>query len=132
LARAGRNIEEKQNIYKELWNKIEEIHITLRADKINNVEFDKLRTILNSYILKNSLFIDEKDQQLSNNYLKEVYRFAEHLRQSNIPDAEIEWNVTGPVLPEAINKAQELKSIYDNANRNREELLRRIRKILSE
>src|ERR1041384_1705607 len=68
---------EKQSAYKELWNKLESVHIKLRTGDVSLAEFNNLVREVNSYILKNGLYIEEKDRQLSSQYLKAVFKMKE-------------------------------------------------------
>src|SRR3982750_1927023 len=88
-SRSATYVTERQSAYKQLWLKLEEVHLKLRTDDVNETEFRALVLDVNSYILRNSLYLDDDDRELSNEYLRGLRRMKEIVRESNDQEAQI-------------------------------------------
>jgi hypothetical protein len=121
-------VTEKQSAYKGLWEKLEEVHIKVRSEDVQISEFNNLLRDINSYILKHSLYLDREDQILSNQYLKDLYRFKEIVAGSDDAHAKEEFAVTGPGMP--VETVREFKLLYDEVDRIRNRIIERFRLII--
>lgn len=121
-------VTEKQSAYKGLWEKLEEVHVKLRTEDVHISEFNNLLRDVNSYILKNSLYLDREDQVLSNQYLKDVYRYKEIVTGSDDADAKSEFAITGPGMP--VETVREFKLLHDEVDQIRNRIIERFRLII--
>ena len=121
---------EKRSAYKGLWEKLEEVHIKLRTEEVSISEFNGLLRDVNSYILKQSLYLEPQDQALSNQYLKTVRRYAEIVLGSGNEEAIEEMAVTGPGLP--IETVKEFRALHEERDRIRNRIIERFRTIITE
>ncbi len=123
-------VTEKHAAYKMLWEKLEEVHIKLRTDSVSYSDFNNLVREVNSYILKNALYLEEQDKELSNQYLKSVFRFKEIISESGDDDAQEAMNVTGNMPLNTIKKIKELQTIMEEVNKIRGTIIERFKKII--
>lgn len=122
---------EKRTAYKGLWEKLEEVHITLRTEEVSRSDFNQLVLGVNSYILKHALFLDEKDQDLSNQYLQAVRRLKEAIAASNDERAEEAMSTSMAIPRDVIDDAQDIRAKADEVDLIRNSILERIRNIIS-
>ncbi len=84
---------EKQTAYKTLWEKLEEVHITLRTEEVSRSNFNMLVLGVNTFILKNSLYLEEQDRDLSNRYLQAVRKLKEAIASSQMNVQRKRWQL---------------------------------------
>lgn len=127
--RSGGFQSQKQQTYKELWDKLENIHVRLRTETVGNEDFRSLVRDVNSYILKNGLYLENDDQQLADQYLSKVREFTNLVAASNSPDAKIALEDTAAEIPpQVIQSVRDLERIQSEVNQIREKILVRYRK----
>lgn len=137
-SRYGTFLTEKQSAYKELWEKLEDVHIKLRTEDVGITEFNNLVREVNSYILKKGLYIEEIDREYSSRYLKSIFEMKEIIAKpedeiDEIAHIEMEesWSLTDPGLPvEVTSQARELIRIAREVDETRNMILERFRKII--
>jgi hypothetical protein len=86
--REGEFRSQKQQTYKELWEKLEDVHVRLRTGAVSSDEFHCLIRDVNSYILKRGLYLERDDQQLANQYLSKVREFTDLVAECDSGDAK--------------------------------------------
>lgn len=128
-SRSATFLAEKQSAYKALWEKLEEVHIKLRTEEVGISEFNGLLREVNSFVLKQSLYLEPQDHILSNQYLKTVHRLAEIVLASGDEEAQEEMALTGPGLP--YETIKEIKSLFDEVDRIRNSIIERFRTIIA-
>ena len=119
---------EKQSAYKELWDKLESVHIKLRTEEVSLTEFNDLVREVNSYILRNGLYIEEKDRRLSSQYLKAVFKMKEVIAKSGDDEAETAMHLTD-LGPDEVT-AKEILSVMRAVDESRNLILERFRKVI--
>jgi len=129
-ARSGTYVTEKQSAYKELWVMLENVHIKLRTDEVSQQEFRILVLEVNSYILRQSLYLDDYDRELSNQYLKAVRRMKEAVLEFGDEESEFEAVTTGAMPAEVITFAKEYRESVRQVDQLRGKLVERFRTIV--
>jgi hypothetical protein len=81
-------LKNKQLVYKELWEKLEDIHVRLRTEIMGKPEFRNSIIEINSYILRNQIFLEDTDQEQTNEYLKTIYELAKVIKASGYEEIE--------------------------------------------
>jgi hypothetical protein len=122
---------QRQQTYKELWEKLEDIHVRLRTEEVGGDEFSSLVRDVNSFILKRGLYLERDDQDLANCYLSKVREFTDLVRACGSPEAKISMSKTETLPPPVVQFAQESGRIQGEVNELREQLLVRYRKALT-
>jgi hypothetical protein len=122
---------ERQKTYKQLWEKLEDIHVQLRTQRVDTDEFRSLIRDVNSYILKQGLYLEAGDQRLANQYLSKVRDFTDHAATCN--SAVVRNNAADTVIvsPDGSESIHELIKIQEEAMALREEILVRYRRVLT-
>jgi len=129
-ARYASFIVDKQVAYKGLWEKLEEVHVKLRTERLSVADFNNLMLGVNRYILRNALYLEEQDKVLSNHYLETVRRLKELVVSSRNERAEKELSITREIPEEVINATRELRSVVDEVDLTRKSIIDRFRKII--
>ncbi|MFN0138780.1 MAG: hypothetical protein ACKVQW_01670 [Pyrinomonadaceae bacterium] len=126
-------LKEKQTVYKELWEKLEEVHLKLRIESVEKSDFKDLLFGVNSYILKKQLFLEKDDQTLVNQYLQSVYELADAIKMYG--DEETQWgfqtSLPGRAPDEVQKVARKLISSIKETEEIRDSLILRFKKIIS-
>jgi hypothetical protein len=122
---------QKQQTYRELWEKLEDVHVRLRTDIVESDEFSSLIRDVNSYILKRGVYLENDDQALATQYLAKIREFTTQVASSDSADAKKAVQDTVIIPTKVILHARELGKIQAEVNQIREEILVRYRKVLS-
>jgi hypothetical protein len=130
ITRYGNFITEKQNAYKGLWEKLEEVHVKLRSKDVSQKEYKKCLLNINSYVLKQNLYIDETDKNLANEYLDSLYKLKELIKDSDDEGVRTEWETSMAIPEDVIKNARDLKHAQDKSNELRNKLIQNYKKII--
>jgi hypothetical protein len=122
---------QKQQTYKELWEKLEDVHVRLRTELVGNDEFNSLVRDVNSYILKRGVYLEDDDQVLANRYLSKVREFTSLVAGGKSAGAKRALQITEEIPIELVRMVQDLDKVQTEVNQIREEILVRYRKALS-
>lgn len=131
-ARSAEFRSEKQKVYKELWERIENIHVRLRTLSIDAQQFNSFLTEVNSYVLRNELFLEKDLQRLVNDYLKKLREFTVLVTRSNSKSAISALEATAEIPSEIVETLPALARVQSEANSFREQILARCRKALTD
>jgi hypothetical protein len=121
---------QQKETYKELWNKLEDVHVKLRVEDVPKEDFRSMTREVNTYVLKNSLYLDKKDQELANDYLSQVRRFVEIVESSGVEAAMETLNDTGFLTANVCRCVRELSYSQNEMEKVRDALIARYRKVL--
>ena len=128
--REGEFRSQKQQTYKELWEKLEDVHIRLRTGVVSSDEFRSLIRDVNSYILKRGLYLEKEDQQLANQYLSKVREFTDLVAACDSGDAKEAVSKTAEIQSDVIPNVRDSGKIQTEVNQIREEILVRYRRAI--
>jgi hypothetical protein len=110
--------------------RLEDVHLKLRTDDVSEEGFRKLVLEVNSYILKHALYLDERDRELANEYLKAVRRMKTLVLESNNRDAIWAMQSSMPIPSEVTLSAKELRQTVLEVDQIRGTLIERFRQIV--
>jgi hypothetical protein len=130
---AGRESEfrsQKQRTHKELWEKLEDVHVRLRTEILGGEDFLSLVRDVNSYILKHSLYLERDDQALANRYMTEVRKLSELVASCDADSAKQDFHKTAEIAPKLTENLRNVVKIQSEVNQIREVILKRYRKVL--
>jgi hypothetical protein len=127
LQRSSQFVSDKQAAYKALWDKLEEAHVKLRVDNPSPQAHKTLAQDVNSFILKQSLYLEPEDQKLANTYLQRLQDFDKYVQASDNQQVKETWAITSEFPPEM----SEAIKTYRDLETTRNQLLERCRKVLS-
>jgi hypothetical protein len=117
--------------YQDLWTRLQEIHVKLRVEEVDLIQFTVLLREINSFMLKQSLFISSEDRGLAASYLQALFEFKEALSASGGEDAWDDWVTTLPVPREVIANAKDLRELDAKVTRFHDLLAERCLKIIN-
>ena len=121
---------ERQAAYKELWTKLEEVHVKVRINDVTQQDFDKLLNDVNSFVMKHSLYLSHEDQILANTYLEAVYKFTKLVRESKDEAAERQMYATAALSVDEFQRGREINLLAKEADRIRNTIVERFRQIV--
>lgn len=119
----------KKEAYRELWSRLEEVNLALREHRSSNpLLFDSLKQI-NTFFLKNSLYLHEADQALVNSYVAALHRWRSAIYTSGNEDVQSAFAKTWIEMPTAVDA--EIGEASREVAEIRATILERIRKIVT-
>jgi len=130
-ARYATFLKDKEEVYKRLWEQLEEVQIKLRTENVSDPAFNALVKMVNSYILKNSLYLEEQDKSLSNRYLDAVRKTTEIIIRSKNERAEEAMVTTREIPDEVVQAGRELNAALKEMKDTRDLIIYRFRDIIS-
>jgi len=68
---------DKQDVYKTLWDRVQNVNASLRRGRVDASGFSELVADLNEFMIRNGAHLDDADQQLVNEYIAAVRSFHE-------------------------------------------------------
>jgi hypothetical protein len=122
---------QKQQTYKELWEKLEDVHVRLRFEDVGHEEFSSLVRDVNSYILKRGLYLEKDDQTLANQYLSKVREFTNRVAACDSTEAKEAIGLTQAIPEQVTQNVKELAKVQTETNQIREKILIRYRTVVS-
>lgn len=129
--RYGEYLKDKQTAYKELWEKLEEVHLKLRTEYIEKPDFNNLLLDVNSYILKKQLFLEKDDQALVNQYLKTVYELTEAIKIHGDDETREEMESSMIISYRVTEEAKTINNLLRKTAEIRNSIITRFRKVIS-
>ena len=124
-------VTDRQNVYKQLWEMLEDAHVKLRTTQdMDGGQFKALLSDVNGFILKSSLYLEDGDQALANRYIKAIRRMRDLIAETDNEELQDAMEITGaiPVEPETM---QALRQSVTEVDSLRNELLERFRKFIT-
>jgi hypothetical protein len=131
LERAGSVLADKQTAYKNIWNKLEDVHLFVRSETFNKERFLELVRTVNVELMRSGLLLEAGEKRFVNEYLQALEALAKNLDHHE--DTAVRQDVretlysTGPLPNEVIEKADELHKAYQDVEAKREILIQRFR-----
>jgi hypothetical protein len=111
--------------YKELWERLEAIHVRLRTASVRDEELDSSLRELNSFILASEIYFDPGIRERARAYVEAVRRVATVIR-SYPPELQRDYGMTeDPVVDPGDMK--ELTEALTSAEESRNALLTEVR-----
>jgi hypothetical protein len=122
---------EKRVVYKDLWSKLENIHIILRTGDMTQQEFLKLTDEIRGYVIEHGLYLDDEDSNLSVEYINSLYTLKKVLNRPGILFNSRElWRDSGRVSIIDRYHNKELHAAFGQVSSLRETLIQRFRKVI--
>jgi hypothetical protein len=117
----------RREAYERLWQKLEEINLDLREQRDNNPSlFERLRE-LNRFFIAHSLYFEDRDQPLINDYIAAMDRLREKIYTSDAADAVSAFRVTmNPSFP---GLEKEIKEAVEQVERLRAKLKKKVQQV---
>ena len=128
--RFGRFETDRQDIYKTLWQKVEDVNVALRRDRVDDGGFMQLVADLNEFMLRNGTHIEDSDIRLANRYLEAVKKFDSAVLAAGA-DSQVPYGATQEIPTEILQRELSLGEAESEASRLRAELRSKIRKVLA-
>jgi hypothetical protein len=129
-ARFGRFEADRQDIYKALWQKVEDVNVALRRDRVDDGGFMQLVADLNEFMLRNGTHIEDSDIRLANRYVEAVKKFDSAVLAAGT-ESRVPYGATQEIPTEILQRELSIGTAESEATRLRTELRRNIRKVLA-
>jgi len=134
LARYGGFLTERQTAYKELWRKLEAVHLSVRSEEFREGDFRKLVREVNVYLIDSGLHFDPGEKKRVNDYMAALGNLGKVLAESAASDTKAQaqqslYDTTE--IPEAVlAQVKGLRDAYSSVEQQRELLITHFRSIL--
>jgi len=126
-SRASAPLEARRRAYENLWLKLEEIHIKLREEAPNPTLFELLREV-NTFFLQNSLWFEDKEQKVINEYVTALDRLRTAVYEEGDEETVHAWCRTWFEVPDDV--AEEIRVASDEVLRLRDEAKSMVRRVV--
>jgi hypothetical protein len=120
---------DRQDVYKILWDRVQNVNASLRRGRVDASGFSELVADLNEFMIRNGAHLDDADQQLVNKYIAAVRSFHEVVSSADL-EAQIPYGSTQAIPPEVANRIKHLSEAQQQANRLRDQLREKVRLVL--
>lgn len=129
--RSQRYTQQQQDAYGGLWEKLEAVHIQLRVDRVNSDQHKQLVQDVNSYILKNAIYLDDEDHKIANQYLTQLRDYEQMIRSMDDDAMGEAWDSTAADIPvSTAENLQQFKLATEKLNAYRQQILEKCRKVM--
>src|SRR5512141_2834986 len=85
--RYGGFVSERQAAYKELWQKLEAVHLYVRTESFDETKFDELVRSANVHLIEYGLHVDRGEKKRANDYMAALCNLGKLLAASNVEKA---------------------------------------------
>jgi hypothetical protein len=93
-------------------------------------DFNDNVTQVNSFLLRNSLYIDKVHASLATQYLDNVFKLSHLVAQSRDKRAANSWHSTAALPTDALQEHEELKAAWKAVDESRDQLISDFRQVL--
>jgi hypothetical protein len=131
--RSGTFLNEKQAVYRQAWEKLEEVHLYVRGDHVDRTRLLDLIREANAYLLKSEPLLNKGEYQRSNVYLGELRELGAYLATlaENTPaGVREEIYTTAEVAPAVSADVKELVQRLERVKQARADLLEQFSSIM--
>jgi hypothetical protein len=126
-ANRAANAAARREAYASLWQKLEEINLDLRQQGDKNPSlFERLRA-MNAFFLANSLYFEDRDQPLINDYIAAMDRLREKIFTSDDSDATSAFRMT--MNPRFAGLEAEIEEAVEQVERLRAKLKKKVQQV---
>ena len=126
-------LEKKRAAYQALWENLEDAHVKLRTsiDVTKEEEFHTLLREINSFLIRNALFIEQDDCRVAQEYVAALGTVASIVKTCGNKEAEVAWQITAEIPDDVAGQVEALREATDQVARIREQLRVRCRAVLT-
>jgi class 3 adenylate cyclase len=134
LTRYGSFLSERQTAYKDLWQKLEAVHLSVRSEEFREKEFHELVRAVNIHMIHAGLHLDRGEKARVNDYLVALGKLGRLLADSAATNAKAEAQqllYATLVIPKGVlAQVAGLREAYAAVEEKREALIIQFRKVL--
>lgn len=134
LARYGSFLAERQNAYKQLWEKLEAAHLYVRTESFEKDAFQELMRAANIHMITAGLLLKDGEKERVNRYLQALGALGQCLADGAATPAREKvrdtLHDTGALPPEVLRTVKGLPEAYGAVETERANLIVHFRKQL--
>lgn len=123
-------LDERAQAYKELWEKLEEVHVRLRGLQSKSQHFSKMVRDVNAFAMKHGLHIDEQDRALATQYLDAVHDYCSIVGESQDKHAKRDLYETEMISREVLDRDRRLDHAQEKVRTLRDQVIRRFKSVI--
>ena len=97
---------ERREAYKELLEKLENIHVTVRRFSGSSSRISSLIADVNTHILKSAAYLEDDVRELANRYVESLKELDYIVRNSESEEVIEDWESTAPLPPSVFEVAR--------------------------
>lgn len=121
---------ERRQAYKELWQKLEAVHLSVRSRTFSEQKFNQLVRAANTHVIKAGLYLDLAEKKRVNDYMTSLGKLGMLLVRAKSEDATREACSTTTFSPDVLEKIEGLQAAYNTVEEQRNLLIAHFREIL--
>lgn len=123
-------LDERASAYKELWEKLEDIHVSLRGRQQESSQFSEMVREVNALAMKQGLHIDDQDRNLASRYLESVFEYCRIINNSNIEAAMRPSFETTVISQDVLDRVEGLGAAQEKVRTLREQIIKRFKAVI--
>ena len=120
-------LDERARAYKELWEKLEDIHPCLRGRQYEPSQFSQMVREVNAFAMKLGLHIDDQDSSLASRYLESVFEYCSIINNSNIEAAMRPSFETTVISRDVLDRVEGLEAAQEKVRTLRGQIIKRFK-----
>lgn len=129
--RTAEFVAEREKAYKELWQKLEAVHLSVRLDTFQPEKFDGQVRAVNIHVIERALYLDQEVQRQVSDYMSALRNLGQLLKDANAKEAKKDAAITGAIAPDVLGRVQGLGEAYTAVDQRRNMLISNFKKVLS-
>lgn len=134
LARYGEFLSERQKAYKELWKKLEAVHLSVRSEEFREEDFRERVREANVYLIESGLHFDPGEKNKVNDYMAGLGTLGKLLADSAESEAKSQaqqsLHDTTEIPESVLIQVKGLRDAYSCVEKQRELLIAHFRSVL--
>jgi hypothetical protein len=129
-SRSAAFVGERDKAYKELWQKLEAVHLNVRIEAFELEKFNQLVQAANIHVIESALYLDQGVQHQVNNYMSALGKLGVLLQETNAVEAKGDAAITGVIPEDVLARVQGLREAYRTVEQQRSLLISQFRKVI--
>jgi hypothetical protein len=122
---------DRRSAHKDLWERVEDVHVRLRAKNLSKAEMRKLIKEFNSYLLRAGIYLEPDVREVAGEYLNAMVNLKEAVRSSGSKEAEQALDETAEIPRSVVREIRELEEVEKRLNAARSQLMARLQRELT-
>lgn len=132
--RYGNFLADRQAAYKQLWQKLEAVHLNVRSKCFQEAEFNALVRDVNVHLIQAGLLLDQGEKKRVNEYMEALSNLGKLLDNAAATEAreEVRRSLydTGEIAPEIMSQVAGLRDAYARVEVCRGTVMSHFRQVL--
>ncbi len=121
---------DRQSAYRDIWDAVEDLHVSMRTDDLTQDDLDAKFQQINARMLKSGIYLDDADREAVRLYIEALLVYQKVLQASGNAETRRAHRITQTNAPVGFNP-QALLQAQERTTELRQQLVTRMREVLS-